>query len=133
VPEKRLALFGGVVAVLGFLFLAAVTRPETGSLVWMMAAVAVEITGLGFVLPAIQSLVSRRSNPATQGGILGVSESVSTLARIVGQFSAYQLFFWRQTSQFWVAAVVMAAATLIALAAAGRGHDWTAAGETGGQ
>jgi len=125
VREVYLALFGGITAVAGFIFLSLAGGPD-GSLAWMMAAVAVEITGLGFVLPAVSSLISRRNDPAKQGGILGVNESSSTLARLLAQGTCYPLFFWRPGSQFWMAAVVMIAATGLALFAAGRGRDWAA-------
>ena len=57
-----------------------------------MIASGIEVSGFAFMTPSLQSLISRRSDPAKQGGILGVSQGVSALARIIGPLVAVPLF-----------------------------------------
>lgn len=53
---------------------------------------AVAVTGFALVTPSVQSLISRLSDPARQGEILGVNQSASALARILGPAIALPLF-----------------------------------------
>jgi DHA1 family tetracycline resistance protein-like MFS transporter len=59
---------------------------------FMMASLAVAVTGFAFLTPSVQSLVSRRSDPARQGEILGVNQSASAMARILGPFVGLTLY-----------------------------------------
>jgi multidrug resistance protein len=40
--------------------------------------------GWGYMNPSLQSLISRRASESAQGGVLGVSQSASSLARVLG-------------------------------------------------
>jgi MFS family permease len=42
--------------------------------------------------PSVQSLISRRSDPARQGEVLGVNQSAAALARILGPVLGLSLF-----------------------------------------
>jgi MFS family permease len=57
-----------------------------------LAAVTVAVIGFAFVTPSVQALVSRRSDPARQGEILGVNQSANALARILGPFLGVTLY-----------------------------------------
>jgi MFS family permease len=59
---------------------------------WIMVGLAVAVTGFGFLTPSIQALISRRTDPNKQGEILGVNQSASALARILGPFVGLSLF-----------------------------------------
>ena len=59
----------------------------------MLASVSVAVIGFAFVTPSVQALISRRSDPARQGEILGVNQSASALARILGPVVGVSLFF----------------------------------------
>jgi DHA1 family tetracycline resistance protein-like MFS transporter len=48
--------------------------------------------GFAFLTPSVQSLISRRSDPTKQGEILGVNQSASALARILGPLMGLSLF-----------------------------------------
>jgi DHA1 family tetracycline resistance protein-like MFS transporter len=48
--------------------------------------------GMGLLNPSVNSLLSRRARADNQGGILGVAQSASSLARIVGPAIAGALF-----------------------------------------
>jgi hypothetical protein len=51
------------------------------------------VVGFAFMTPSVQALISRGSNPARQGEVLGVNQSASALARILGPFLGITLFF----------------------------------------
>jgi DHA1 family tetracycline resistance protein-like MFS transporter len=50
----------------------------------LMAAMGLLAAGMGFNSPSILSMVSRLADPTDQGTTLGVSQSLASLARIVG-------------------------------------------------
>jgi MFS family permease len=55
-------------------------------------SLAVAVTGFAFTNPSLSALVSKRSDPARQGEVLGVNQSFSALARILGPFAGNVLF-----------------------------------------
>jgi hypothetical protein len=57
-----------------------------------LIVMTVAVTGFAFVTPSVQALISRRSDPARQGEILGVNQSASALARILGPLLWVTLF-----------------------------------------
>jgi MFS family permease len=61
-------------------------------LAWFLLAVSCAVFGFAFLNPSIQSLISRRSDPARQGEVLGVNQSFSALARILGPLMGPILF-----------------------------------------
>jgi DHA1 family tetracycline resistance protein-like MFS transporter len=122
VGEVALATAGSIVTIAGFLFLTYASR--AGSVPLLMAASAVEVTGFSLMTPSVQSLISRRSDPARQGAIMGVAQSVSALARIFGPLISIPLFFIRPTLPYWTAAVMMAAAMAVFLLFARHGKDY---------
>ena len=72
-------------------------------------------TGMGFNSPALTSLISQRSDPEDQGGILGVSQGLASLARIVGPaWGGYLFDRWGMTAPYLSSAVLMVAACGIA-------------------
>ena len=50
----------------------------------MLASMTLAVIGFAFLTPSAQALISRRSDPAKQGEILGVNQSAASLARILG-------------------------------------------------
>jgi MFS family permease len=128
VSEVVMATAGGVVTMVGFVLISLASR--AGHVWFLVAASAVEVTGFSLVTPSLQSLVSRRSDPAKQGGILGVSQSVSALARVAGPLIAVPLFFREPTLPYWTAIVMMSGALAIFLALARHGKDYGAAAES---
>lgn len=108
IKEGPMAIAGLLISVAGFLLLA--QAAQQGSLAAIMAAVAVEVTGFSMVTPSVQSLISRRSDPSKQGGILGLAQGIGALARIVGPLAAIPLFFIQPVLPYWVASGAMCAA-----------------------
>jgi hypothetical protein len=52
----------------------------------------VEVTGFAIVNPSLQSCISRRSDPDYRGSVLGIAQSGSRLARILGPLFGNALF-----------------------------------------
>ena len=82
VPESVMATAGALVEIVGFLLLAAAVTHA--SLPLLLVGLAMVVSGFAFITPSLNSLLSRWSDPAKQGGILGIGQSISSLARIVG-------------------------------------------------
>lgn len=84
-----LGLLGGVAVLLGRDGLASTTV----RMVVAMAIFTVAVSGFAFLTPSAQALISLRSDPARQGEILGVNQSASAMARILGPLISITLFF----------------------------------------
>jgi MFS family permease len=84
-----LGLLGGVLVLL--------TRDQFDSvtplILTALAVFTVAVMGFAFLTPSVQALISRRSDPTRQGEVLGVNQSASALARILGPFLSITLFF----------------------------------------
>ena len=99
VGEVRFLKLGVVLMTLGLLGGAAalLTRAQLESYnvlaVCALAVCTVAVAGFAFLTPSVQSLISRRSDPTKQGEILGVNQSASALARILGPLVCVTLFF----------------------------------------
>jgi MFS family permease len=65
----------------------------SGLLLPQMAALTFAVVGFAFLTPSAQALISRRADPARQGEILGVNQSISALARILGPVLGLTLYF----------------------------------------
>jgi MFS transporter, DHA1 family, tetracycline resistance protein len=79
VGEHRLVPAAILVMVLALAGVAAAP-----SVLLLMAAMGLLAMGMGFNSPSMLSVVSRLADPADQGSTLGVSQSLASLARIVG-------------------------------------------------
>jgi MFS family permease len=55
-------------------------------------AIALSVIGFAYVNPSVAALVSKRSDPARQGEVLGVNQSFASLGRILGPFLGSVLF-----------------------------------------
>jgi MFS family permease len=90
-----LALMGlGVLALGGVSWLAShPDRPEFGPLLGLtLPVLAVSVVGFAFLTPSAQALISRRSPADRQGEILGVNQSASAMARILGPVCGLALY-----------------------------------------
>ena len=88
------------------------------SMVELLVANGVLTVGMGFNSPSLTSLISQRSDPEDQGGILGVSQSLASLARIVGPAWGGFLFDrWGMTSPYLSSAALILVACGISIVA----------------
>jgi len=123
--EGTMAAFGAVTATAGFVLLAwSAQRGDFTQLLWAMA---LEVTGFAFVNPSLQSLISRRSDPAQQGGILGLGQSATSLARILGPVFGLRLFAQSPAAPYWAAAGLMVVGLAMIVASVRSGRDFTPA------
>ncbi len=97
--EIKLLMFGVVCMVVGLGGLAIVAylaMPERQTAVPLRAlfysGVSVAVIGFAFVNPSVSALVSKRSDPARQGEVLGVNQAFASLGRILGPFLGSVLF-----------------------------------------
>lgn len=126
--EARMAVMGIVLATFGFLWLAWSTWQ--GSLGQLLMAMAAEVVGFAFVNPSLQSLISRRSDPRQQGGILGLGQSATSLARIFGPVCGLSIFPRNAAYPYLVSAGLMVAALALVMIAVRRGGDFSSMVET---
>jgi hypothetical protein len=124
VPEVTLAVSGAILSITGFLLLGAAAASQGGGIALLMIGAAVHVSGVAFVFPAIQSLISRRSDPANQGGILGTGESIAAMARITGVMFGVPLFYVAPALPFLASAGLMCFALVAVLVAVRTGRDF---------
>jgi DHA1 family tetracycline resistance protein-like MFS transporter len=132
--EGTMATIGAIAEVAGFIWLA--TSLASPSLTTLLAALSVIVVGFAFITPSLNALISRRSDPAKQGGILGLAQSVSSLARILGPMAGLPLYtspelasrysVTRGSTPFWVAAGLMCAGAILITIATRSGKDYEA-------
>ncbi len=111
VGEVRLARAGCVMLAAGLVLL------SLDLTVAYLAAVApIVVLGFGMVVPSINALLSRRTDADRQGGMMGLAQSLQSLARIVGPLAGLSMFGVAWALPFRVGAAGMVAAALLALA-----------------
>jgi MFS family permease len=137
VSEPVLASTGTIVEIAGFIVLArAATAP---SVPLALAGLAIVVTGFAFMTPSLNALLSRWSDPTKQGGILGIGQSMSSLARILGPLAGVPLVENRPLAEslgvksaelpLYLAAAMMAVGLVLILVASRRGRDFGAVSE----
>ena len=90
VREIAFMVAGGILMMIGLGSIGVVAAAASGGatpgtlLAGLLVTVAVAVTGFAFVTPSVQALISRLSDPTRQGEILGVNQSASAMARILG-------------------------------------------------
>lgn len=77
--EERLLLWGTLLMVPGLILIAPVRNYAQLTVVMIPLALG---SGLGH--PSLNSLLSRRTRADEQGGVLGINQSLSSLARVIG-------------------------------------------------
>jgi MFS family permease len=127
VRETALATSGAVLEILGFSMLCLAGEEYTHR--FLLLTLAIIVSGFAFITPSLNALISRRSDPARQGSVLGVAQSISSLARILGPMAALPLFYWRENSPFWLGIALMGVGLALVIVAGTRGHDYPGAAE----
>lgn len=124
VPETTTFPLGIGLMLLGFLLVAWAIVAD--SFFGLIAAMPVVIGGFSFLMPSSTGLISRRSDPARQGEVMGVSQSAGSLARIVGPVTGNVLFGHGVSWPYVAAAALILPALALALVAVRTGGDWEA-------
>ncbi|MBY0588763.1 MFS transporter [bacterium] len=107
---KRLApqsigLMGTVLLLAGMVGLVASAHYSSKGYLYLAAVVLV--TGFAFLTTSSQSLLSTRSRADEQGGILGLNQSFSALARILGPLLGNIAFSVQPTLPYAISAILM--------------------------
>ena len=124
ISEGILASAGCVLMVIGMLLILKATQDASVGLLY--GALALVVAGFGMMMPSINSFISRRSDPAKQGGILGMGQSVNSLARIIGSAVGIPLLKVDILAPFAFAAVIMFVGLLLVILASRSGKDFEA-------
>ncbi len=120
-PETKLLTAGIVLMMLGLGGLAAVAanipgaNPEPPAMLKTVfyLAMSAGVVGFAFVNPSVSALVSKRSDPAHQGEVLGVNQSAASLGRILGPLIGSILF---KTGPLPILPYIAAVAVLVGVA-----------------
>jgi multidrug resistance protein len=119
VGERRLVPMAILIIALGLATVAA-----SRSVPFLVAGCGLLAVGMGFNSPSMVSLISRLSDRDEQGGVLGVSQSLASLARVIGpvwggflfdRFGIRSPFVW--ASMFMMVAFAISVAGLRQLTA----------------
>jgi len=124
VSEGVLSIGGSLVMVGGFLLLALMHDSAGGSQVILFIGLAVVVCGFSCMRPAINSLISRRTDPAQQGTVMGVTDSVQSLSRIVGPLVGLPLYHAMVVGPLYLGAILMVVGILLLKVAVGKGKDF---------
>jgi MFS transporter, DHA1 family, tetracycline resistance protein len=109
--EKRLIVVGTMLMGAGFLLQYA--SDTVGLLLLSIAVIAI---GNGLNTPSLSSLISRAASGDHQGGVLGVSQSMGALARVVGPLIGTWTLAFGVTFPYLTGGVTMLVACLFASA-----------------
>ncbi len=110
--EPRLVVVGAGLMTVAFIALPVV--PSIGFLLLALIPLAV---GNGVCNPCLTALISRRSDAIAQGETLGVAQSMASLGRITGPlWGGFCFARFGAITTYWLAAVVLAILTVLALA-----------------
>ena len=133
--EGRLIVAGTFLSFVALGFL-----PYAGSRGPLLTALAVLALGQGIAHPSLSALTSKLAGPDEVGGVMGVYQSMSSLARIIGPFWA-EIAYGRMgyawpfhTGSVFMLAACLVAVVLLAQLRRRRAHrpDHAAVAESGG-
>jgi len=111
--EFRMALAGAVLMVVGLALTAVAGTYQ--SLGILYAVLPINVVGFSAMSPSLLAMLSLRSESSAQGGILGLGQSMSALARILGPLIAFPLFEVELTYPYYAGAALMAIGAILVL------------------
>ena len=106
-PERALIVLGSAALGLGFLGI-----PFAGSAIGLLTALALVVGGQGLASPSLSSLISKTVEESVYGEALGVSQSLSAGARVLGPAGGGLIFSRFDASAAYLAAAACAAGAL---------------------
>ena len=111
--EFRMALVGVVMMTVGLLLIGQTAK--TGSLSMLILVLPIVVVGFSATTPSLQSMLSLNSRDDEQGEVLGVGQSISSLARIAGPVAGMTLQARDVALPYWFAAALMAFGILMVI------------------
>ncbi len=103
--EYRMSLGGTLLMMTGLVLIG--VAGEVRSVAMLFAVLPVCIVGFSAVTPSLQSLLSRGTSASQQGGVLGIGQSLSALARILGPLIGMALFYTHPIYPYYAGAAVL--------------------------
>ncbi len=109
VGEFRMALIGVALMTLGLACIGLATLPKDSqaAFYYLFAILPVSVVGYSATTPSLQSLLSLNTHADEQGGTLGVGQSMSALARILGPVVGLSLQKYDIALPYWIGAGLM--------------------------
>lgn len=109
--DEKLIPLGSLLMTVGVLFMAVFPIYYV-----FIVLTTIMMIGIGFLGTAIPSVISKRTSQSTQGGTLGVTQSVSSIARIPGPLIGGFVFeFAGIGAPFFLSAFMLAIATILGI------------------
>jgi MFS family permease len=105
VGELLMSRAGTALMTVGLVLIGVSAGTHSKSLLY--AVIPIAVIGFSAVTPSLQSLLSRHSAATQQGGILGLGQSISALARILGPAMGVPLNGIDVSLPYWVGAGIM--------------------------
>ncbi|MFO0916974.1 MAG: MFS transporter [Planctomycetaceae bacterium] len=121
IGEYRMALAGVALMTLGLACIGLATLPKDQhtAFYYLFAILPISVVGFSATTPSLQSLLSLNTHADEQGGTLGVGQSMSALARILGPVVGLSLQKYDVALPYWVAAAIMGLSILLVVALRG--------------
>ncbi|HEY3963274.1 MAG TPA: MFS transporter [Planctomycetaceae bacterium] len=88
--EKVMSVAGTILMTVGLAMIGVSANSRSTTMLYCVLPVAV--VGFSSVTPSLQSLLSRHTSATQQGGILGLGQSISALARILGPWLGLKVY-----------------------------------------
>lgn len=111
IEESYLLVIGAALLAMGI-----AATPHTRPLWPLLLALGAVAFGQGVTSPVLSSLISKASGGRSHGGVLGISQSVGSLARILGPLWGGVLFdYGGPSAPYWTTAALMLVATYVGL------------------
>lgn len=109
--ERRLIIAGTLLMAIGFF-----TQHSVMTLAGLLVAIAIIAVGNQIDTPSLSSLISRSASGEQQGGVLGVSQSMGALARVIGPLVGGKALDYGVTVPYLIGGAAMVVACLFAAA-----------------
>lgn len=122
IADGTLAATGAGIEILGFGTMVLAILWQSAGL--LLGALAIVVAGFSFMQPSLNALLSRRTSPDQQGAVLGVGQSVNSLARIAGSGLGIPLLRIHDQLPYLLAAGLMVFGLIFVVIAARSGRDY---------
>jgi multidrug resistance protein len=124
IDERRLVVIGAALLAAGI-----AAAPYTPPITPLLLALGAIAFGQGITSPVLSSLISKASGGKGHGGVLGISQSLGSLARILGPLWGGLMFdYGGPAAPYLTTAVVMAITTYVGLSLPRHAHATADAG-----
>jgi MFS family permease len=111
--EFRMGMLGVILMTIGLLLIGVASHQA--SVPFLICVLPVVVIGYSAATPSLLSMLSLTSGADEQGELLGIGQSMSSLARILGPLAGLSLHGLGIAYPYWFAAVLMSVAAVMVL------------------